>query len=150
MIATEPDPFFPGTEREIYVVVAIFLDRRKGEAKDESADKFFRGLSERLKEVEIDRTKSMKVPDPVRPHDLLPNDPSAYWLYEGSLTTLVDRPNGGYVSWIVMKDVKLLDGDVLDNYISRLKHEAKAPQVLDRRFVFFNSSSSGASTSPTA
>lgn len=136
---TEPDPFIPGSLREIYLAVGIFIDRLpKKQKQDGPAERFFRGLTDSLKEADASGLKSFDAPDPVRPRDLLPDDPSAYWRYEGSLTSLVDRPNDGYVSWIVLQDVKLIDGKVLDDYIARLKHKAKEPQDLDRRFVFFN------------
>ncbi len=148
---TEPDPWSPGNNRFIYLVVAIFLDRRPGGVKkNEAADKFFRGLSTHLDEVKSGKRNAAVAIDPVRPSDLLPDDPTAYWRYEGSLTTQVNSPNGGYVSWVVIKDIKLLDGDVLDDFIHRLAHGAKSPQDLDRRFVFFNPSNVGTSSGTTA
>ncbi|WP_165253202.1 carbonic anhydrase family protein [Paludisphaera soli] len=143
--AIEPDPWSSGKDRTIYLVVGIFLDRQKADGKkDEAAEKFFRGLTERLAEKEADDSKAWRAPDPVRPRDLLPADPTAYWRYEGSLTSNVHAPNGGYVSWIVLEEVKLIDGTVLDDYIARLKHEAKVPQELDRRFVLHNPKAGGA------
>jgi len=137
--ASEPDPFVPGAEREIYLVVGVFLDRRADDTpKDDAADRFIRGLVRGLESIESKAGGGPQASDPVRPRDLLPDDPSAYWRYEGSLTTQVDRPNGGYVSWIVLEDVKKVDGPTLDRYVERLRHEAKGPQDRDRRFVLYN------------
>ena len=86
------------------------------------------------------------------PHELLPFhrgtpfETRPYWRYEGSLTSNTECPNSGYVSWIILKDVRTVDKAVLNEWLE-LKHEAKCPQDIDHRYVFFSPGNSAASAS---
>jgi len=132
---TEPDPFNPGANRTVFAVLGIMIEHGPG---DEKTDRFFKGLTEHLKEGAARNLKSLTVSDPLDPRILLPDDPGRYWRYEGSLTTDIAGPNGGFVSWVVFQDTKKVSADVLNDYIDRLAHEHKPIQDLDRRYVFFN------------
>lgn len=133
--AEEPDPFNPEMNRNIFAVLGIMFEH--GPA-DKHADRFFKGLTKHLEEGRARGLKNLKVDDPFDPRILLPNDPSRYWRYEGSLTTDVSGPNGGFVSWVVFQDTKKVSGHVLNDYIRHLAHKHKPLQDLDRRYVFFN------------
>lgn len=72
---------------------------------------------------------------PTNPLDWLPDDKKHYYRYEGSLTTPRYDEN---VSWVILRDSLKIPKDELMNLIPHLKHPARLPQALDRRFVLAN------------
>jgi carbonic anhydrase len=145
---TEPDLWNPGADREIYAVLAVMIEAGDADGKvNEFFHQMLLGLETRNSRTFARRSeqeKGQKSDEPLDPHLLLPFDaPTSlesipYWRYEGSLTSEILEPNDGYVSWIVLKDVKKIDGKLLGEWL-KLKHEAKHPQDIDRRFVLFSS-----------
>lgn len=77
-------------------------------------------------------------PDPMistNPLDWRPKNTKHYYRYEGSLTTPQYDEN---VSWVVLKDSLKLPKDELMRLIPYLKHPARLPQPLNRRFLLAN------------
>jgi|GEM_PF-1869025 len=140
----EPDPFKDGQTREIYAVIGVMVEG--GGVKGKS-DETLRKLIDWIKSAELtestDKTKSTRLHDPLDPNDLVPFDSTTpitdqpLWRYEGSLTSNTQKPNGGFVSWVVLQPKLQVTDETLEEW-KALKHEAKGSQDLDRRFVFFN------------
>src|SRR5262245_24477890 len=65
------------------------------------------------------------------PLDWLPADTSSYYRYEGSLTTPDYDEN---VSWVMLKDPLTMPKDALATLIECVRHPARLPQPLNRRF----------------
>ncbi len=141
----EQDPFVRG-KRVIYAVIAVFVE--ESESGIDQDDKFL----ELMKSLNDSFASMKKLDDPqtrhcsktIDPNHLLPFDPAqsgltdqAFWRYEGSLTTKIDVPNDGYVSWFVLEKPKYLTPEAIAEW-TRNPHEDKDPQPLNRRFVLFN------------
>lgn len=149
--ATEPDPWNPKVNRTIYAVVGVFIkpaDDKKGVKK---ANDFFEEIVKNLRSAKLDELtpgKTIGGKTEYDPKQVLPFDAATpftqvpYWRYEGSLTSKVDEPNDGDVSWIVLQQLLEVDPALLGEWL-KLKHEAKLPQPLDRRVVFFSPGSKG-------
>ncbi len=161
----EPNPWEPGGKREIYAVLTVFIDEdtsdKKGksyrkEKGDERIDEFLRKLTKKFQELEqadgAAEFRSVTLDEHLDPHDVLPFEAGTsfasrpYWRYEGSLTTETDAFNTGHVSWVILKDVRTVDKKVLNKWL-KLKHEAKCPQDIDHRYVFFSPGESDCSAS---
>lgn len=69
------------------------------------------------------------------PLDWLPNDTKHYYRYEGSLTTPDYDEN---VSWVVLREPLKVPKNELMKLIPFLKHPARLPQPLNRRFLLAN------------
>lgn len=147
--AIEPDPFKPGHDRAIFAVIGVMVE---GGGHKGKSDETLRKLIDRIKSTELaestDKTRSARLHDPLDPNDLVPFDAATpitdqpLWRYEGSLTSKTQEPNGGFVSWVVLQPKLRVTDETLEEWMA-LKHEAKASQDLDRRFVFFNPGKSG-------
>ena len=147
----EPDPFNPGQQRKVFVVLGVFMDRRKGKADEKEADdSFFERYINRITEAKAKNLRSDPTPETIDPRVLLPADPSRYWRYEGSLTTDTQAPNGGFVSWVVYEDVKYLMPATFDRYVQVFAHARKGIQDLDRRYVFYQPGPPTGSSAVTA
>ena len=141
---TEPNPFSWGQTREIYAVLGVLVE---GGGQKGSSDDALRKLIGRIKEAGLaepsDTKRSTRLEEPLNPNDLVPFDPTTpltnqpLWRYEGSLTSKTHEPNTGYVSWVVLQPKLRVTDETLAEW-NVLKHEAKASQPLDRRFVFYN------------
>ncbi len=90
-----------------------------------------------------DSTKlASRLQEPLNPNHLVPFDPRSpltdqpLWRYEGSLTTELDKPNVGYVSWVVLQSKLRVTDATLDLW-KAIKHESKDLQPLNRRYVLF-------------
>jgi carbonic anhydrase len=143
----EPDPFNPGQNRKVFVVLGVFLDEYKGAEKDRKPDNpFFERYIDKIEQARAKNLKHDPTPETIDPNDLLPDDKSRYWRYEGSLTTDIPAPNGGFVSWVIYKDVKHLAPKTFARYVRVFAHARKPIQDLDRRYVFFNQGRSAGST----
>jgi carbonic anhydrase len=139
--ASEPDPWNPGQNRNIFAVLAIMIQRGKGRPE---TNELFKAITRRFKSVEHgEKDDTPEREQHYDPHALLPFEAHTpfeqvpYWRYEGSLTTEISALNGGYVSWVVLRDATEVDAAILGEWLS-LKHEAKAPQDIDHRFVIFS------------
>lgn len=134
---TVADPFYPGQERPIQAVLAVFFAYDKGTP---AVNRFFRDLTLRLANVPDDERKSTRItiPTPTNPRTLMPGDLDTFYRYEGSLTTDTYNENSETVNWVVFRAPKPLDRATLDAYIATLAHEHKEPQLLHRRFVLLN------------
>lgn len=137
--ATEPDPFNPGSQRAINAVLAIMFQAGKGKAE---VDEFFRDLTRKHIGARAKGVGGTEVTVPLDPRLLLPSNSTGHYRYEGSLTTNVNAPNAGYVSWVVLTGYTEVSADVLKDYQDQLGHESKGLQPLDRRYVFFCSENS--------
>lgn len=69
------------------------------------------------------------------PLEFLPENTNEYYRYEGSLTTPSFDEN---VSWVVLRQPKLLPKAELVELIKLFKHPARLPQGLYRRFLLAN------------
>lgn len=134
----ESDPFNPGQQRKIFVVLGVFLDKSKGKADDrEPDDSFFERYINRISDAKAKSRKTDPKPETIDPRELLPADQSRYWRYEGSLTTDTTALNGGFVSWVIFEDIKYLKPGTFDRYVKEFAHASKPIQDLDRRYVFY-------------
>jgi carbonic anhydrase len=150
---TESDPFNPnGPERTIYAVIGVMVvPKPAGKAaapKLQEASELFRRLARDFEVMEKEKSEgkdcSVQQTPVFDPKLLLPFEAEQteiitvpFWRYEGSLTTEINKPNDGYVSWTVLQMEKELEPDAIAMWTVK-KHLAKCPQPLDRRFVFFH------------
>jgi len=141
----EQDPFVRG-KREIYAVIAVFVEERKpGADRDDNFSKLMKSLNDSFSSMKnLETPHAQQCSTPIDPNHLLPFDPAQtgladqpFWRYEGSLTTKVDAPNDGYVSWLVLEKPKFLTKEEIAEW-TRNPHEDKDPQPLNRRYVLFN------------
>jgi carbonic anhydrase len=132
--ATEPDPFDPGQQRTINAVLGIMFQAGKGKAK---VDEFFRDLTKKHIDARAKGAGGTEVTIPLDPRLLLPENSQGHYRYEGSLTTKIEEPNAGYVSWVVLTGYTEVTAGVLRGYQDVLGHESKPLQPLDQRYVFF-------------
>jgi carbonic anhydrase len=143
----EPDPFSStGKPRDIYAVLGVMV---VGGGPEGKSDKALRKLIERIKEAGLAEFTAANRSSPeeqtMDPNHLVPFDSTTpltsqpLWRYEGSLTSDREKPNDGYVSWVVMQPtLQVTDGTIDEWNKLKLIHQPKDPQPLDRRFVFFN------------
>jgi carbonic anhydrase len=143
----ESDPFSStGSPRVIYAVLGVMV---VGGGPEGKSDKALRKLIERIKEAGLAEftaaNRSSPVEQTMDPNHLVPFDSTTpltsqpLWRYEGSLTSDREKPNDGYVSWVVMQPtLQVTDGTIDEWKKLKLIHQPKAPQPIDRRFVFFN------------
>ena len=104
-------------------VMGVFID---GEGQSGSAaDLAINSLLDNLEEGGKD----------ISPSDILPQDTSKFYRYEGSLTT---APYDENVSWMVMKEPIHLAPETLARLKSEQGHEARVAQDLNRRYVLAN------------
>lgn len=71
----------------------------------------------------------------ISPGDILPEDSSGFYRYEGSLTTPGYDEN---VSWMVLKEPIHLSPETLSRLKEEQGHEAREVQDLNRRFILAN------------
>ncbi|MEI7924328.1 MAG: carbonic anhydrase family protein [Planctomycetota bacterium] len=138
--AKEVDPYNIGKFRTIYAVVAIFIDIDSRKTESDPTDSFIKGLIQNKLRSFSESEFEILNPEPIAPSNFLPEKPHEFWRYEGSLTTNRSAPNPQYVSWIVLKNPKLMPQQTVKDFIDSWRHEPKEIQPLDRRFVFYNSS----------
>lgn len=145
----EKDPFVGG-KREIYAVIAVFVEEKSGIDRNDKFSELMKSLNESftsMKNIEIPQSQQCSIT--IDPNHLLPFDPAKskltdqrFWRYEGSLTTKVDAPNDGYVSWFVLEKPQYLTPEQIADWTQN-PHEDKDPQPLNRRYVFFNPGAPG-------
>lgn len=71
----------------------------------------------------------------LNPADYLPSNSKQYYRYEGSLTT---PPFSENVSWAILRESRYISKQELSTLIQHVRHPARLPQPLNRRFVLAN------------
>lgn len=109
-------------------VVAIFIEPGNGRSKSPP-------LFSSLASIIGKGTSNEVRPVAVNPSDYLPADTKRYYRYEGSLTTPPFTEN---VSWAVLQKPRLISQADLTSLIDHVRHPARLPQPLNRRFILAN------------
>jgi carbonic anhydrase len=109
------------------VVVGVFIEPGTETREKRSLDKFAALMAKRAGDG------GGKKPKEIAPQDFLPDSGlDQFFRYQGSLT---GEPYSEDVSWMVMKDIGIVEQAKFDALVQWAKHKARIIQPLNRRFV---------------
>lgn len=152
--AREANPFgHTGETREVYAVLGVMVEG--GGEEGGKSDKAIRTLIDLIEKAALPELAAAKqsetVAEKLDPNLLVPFDSKTpltdqpFWRFEGSLTSDREKPNIGYVSWVVLQTKLQVNVVTIEKWKKlKLIHEPRCVQDLNRRFVFFNQGISSA------